>query len=66
MQRTAAPDVVRVVDATVVIASNTILGPVSLSVRHGESWAIVGPNGSGKSTLLGSGRRHPASDIGRR
>jgi iron complex transport system ATP-binding protein len=63
MQKTAAPDVVRVVDATVRIASHIILGPVSLSIRHGESWAIVGPNGSGKSTLmdLAGGVRHPTS-----
>ena len=28
------------------------LGPVSLTVRRGDCWAIVGPNGAGKSTLL--------------
>jgi len=65
MQPTSAPVVVRVVHATVRIASNTILGPVSLTVRHGESWAIVGPNGSGKSTLLdlAGGIRHPTSGV---
>ncbi|MGZ5212729.1 MAG: ABC transporter ATP-binding protein [Actinomycetota bacterium] len=59
------PDVVRIDDATVKIASNAILGPMSLTVRHGESWAILGPNGSGKSTLLdlAGGIRHPTSGI---
>jgi iron complex transport system ATP-binding protein len=28
------------------------LGPITLSVRFGECWAIAGPNGAGKSTLL--------------
>jgi iron complex transport system ATP-binding protein len=28
------------------------LGPVSLSVQPGDTWAIIGPNGAGKSTLL--------------
>lgn len=59
------PDVVRIDDATVTIASNVILGPMSFKVRAGESWAILGPNGSGKSTLLdlAGGIRHPTSGI---
>jgi len=28
------------------------LGPVDLSIRRGECWAILGPNGAGKTTLL--------------
>ena len=57
------PDVVRIEDATVTIASNVILGPVSLRVHAGESWAVLGPNGSGKSTLLdlAGGIRHPTT-----
>jgi iron complex transport system ATP-binding protein len=65
MEPNGAPDVVRIDHATVTIASNTILGPVSLVIRSGESWAILGPNGSGKSTLLdlAGGIRHPTSGI---
>jgi iron complex transport system ATP-binding protein len=63
MEPKRAPDVVRIDDATVTIASKAILGPVSLTIRSGETWVILGPNGSGKSTLLdlAGGIRHPTS-----
>jgi iron complex transport system ATP-binding protein len=56
-------DAVRIRDARVRIGTRDILGPLSLSVRHGESWVILGPNGSGKTTLLdlAGGLRHPTS-----
>ncbi|MGZ8565996.1 MAG: ABC transporter ATP-binding protein [Actinomycetota bacterium] len=63
MEPKGTTEVVGIDDATITIASNAILGPVSLTVRSGESWAILGPNGSGKSTLLdlAGGIRHPTS-----
>jgi len=33
-------------------SGRTVLGPVDLELRAGESLAIVGPNGAGKTTLL--------------
>jgi iron complex transport system ATP-binding protein len=65
MEPDRASDVVRMLDATIRIASSAILEPVSLTVRAGESWAILGPNGSGKSTLLdlAGGIRHPTSGV---
>jgi len=47
-----------------------ILSRVSLSLRHGESWAILGGNGAGKSTLLrllrGDEQPTPETRAGRR
>ena len=57
------PDVVVIDAASVALGSNVIIGPMSLRVSSGQSWAILGPNGSGKSTLLdlAGGVRHPTS-----
>jgi iron complex transport system ATP-binding protein len=56
-------DAIRIRDARVRIGTRDILGPLSLTVRDGESWVILGPNGSGKTTLLdlAGGLRHPTS-----
>jgi iron complex transport system ATP-binding protein len=53
---TVSPDTAALLELTEVrfgfAARPAFLGPISLSVRGGECWAIVGPNGAGKSTLL--------------
>ena len=56
-------DAVWVDGATVTLGSNVILGPVSLRVRSGQSWAILGPNGSGKSTLANAIMGHPNLEV---
>lgn len=43
---------IEVVEASVVLDGERLLGPVTLSVRPGECVAVVGGNGAGKSTLL--------------
>ena len=48
----AAQPIVAVRDLLVRRAGRPILGPIDLTIRAGERWAIVGANGSGKTTLL--------------
>jgi iron complex transport system ATP-binding protein len=58
-------EVVGFVDAEVTISGRRVLGPVTLSVRPGTSWAVLGPNGSGKTTLLrlAGAMRQPSAGI---
>ena len=44
--------IVEVRDLVVRRSGRAILGPLDLTIRAGERWAVIGANGSGKTTLL--------------
>ena len=50
-------------DLRVAVADKEILRGVNLTVRAGETHAIMGPNGSGKSTLAYAIAGHPKYDV---
>jgi Fe-S cluster assembly ATP-binding protein len=47
----------------VAVEGKPILNGVNMTIRRGETHALMGPNGSGKSTLAGAIMGHPKYEI---
>ena len=50
--RTAADEVLRLVDVSFIRDGRTILAPLTWKVLANQRWVVLGANGSGKTTLL--------------
>jgi Fe-S cluster assembly ATP-binding protein len=50
-------------DLHVAVEGKPILHGVNMTIRRGETHALMGPNGSGKSTLAGAVMGHPKFEI---
>jgi Fe-S cluster assembly ATP-binding protein len=56
-------ETLQIKDLHVAVEGKPILHGVNMTIRRGETHALMGPNGSGKSTLAGAIMGHPKYEI---
>ncbi len=56
-------ETLKIKDLHVAVEGKPILNGVNMTIRRGETHALMGPNGSGKSTLASAIMGHPSFEI---
>src|SRR4029079_4513856 len=59
IRRLSMTETLAIKNLHVAVEDKTILHGVNMTIRRGETHALMGPNGSGKSTLAGAIMGHP-------